>query len=124
LAGIVSTAFCLALTASVQADNAHSNVDMQLEKLIFAERHNLSDLSETSIDTNYLYTAHFENNNGKQPGFSMAAVHQNPGADEMKAPLVTAKVTENTEPTAMVLLGTGLTAIAAFARKLNRRRRS
>ena len=123
LAGIVSTAFCLALTASVRADNAHSNVDIQLEKLIFAERHNLSDLSETTIDTNYLYTAHFENNNGKHLGFSMAAIHQNAGSDEMKAPVITAKVTENPEPTAMVLLGTGLTAAAAFARKLNRRRR-
>lgn len=123
LAGIVFTAFCLALAVSVRADNAHSNVDIQLEKLIFAERHNLSDLSQQTIDTNYLYTAHFENNNGKHLGFSVAAVHQDPRSDEMKAPVVTAKVTENPEPTAMVLLGTGLTAVAAFARKLNRRRR-
>ena len=123
LAGIVSTAFCLALTASVRADNAHSNVDIQLEKLIFAERHNLSDLSAQTIDTDYLYTAHFENNNGKHLGFSVAAIHQQPRPDEMKAPVSTAKVTQNPEPTAMVLLGTGLTAIAAFARKLNRRRR-
>ena len=122
LAGIVSTAFCLALTASVRADNAHSNVDIQLEKLIFAERHNLADLSAQPIDINYLYTAHFENNNGKHLGFSVAAVHQDPTADQMKAPLTTAKVTQNPEPTAMVLLGTGLTAVAAFARRLKRRR--
>ena len=123
LAGIVSTAFCLALTGSVRADNAHSNVDIQLEKLIFAQRHNLSDLSEQTFDTDYLYTAHFENNNGKHLGFSVAAIRQEPRPDEMKAPVSTAKVTQNPEPTAMVLLGTGLTAVAAFARKLNRRRR-
>ena len=123
LAGIVSTAFCLALTASVRADNAHSNVDIQLEKLIFAERHNLSDLSEQTFGTDYLYTAHFENNNGKHLGFSMLAIQKEPRPDEMKAPLTTAKVIQNPEPTAMVLLGTGLTAAAAFARKLNRRRR-
>lgn len=128
LAGIVSTAFCLTLAISAKADNAHSNVDIQLEKLIFAQRHNLADLSDQNINTDYLYTAHFENNNGKHLGFSMAAVHQDPkgkqqDADQMTAPLSTAKVTENPEPTAMVLLGTGLAAAAAFARKVNRRRR-
>ena len=81
LAGIVSTAFCLALTASVRADNAHSNVDIQLEKLICAERHNLADLSKQTIDINYLYTAHFENNNVKHLGFSMVAGHKDSGAD-------------------------------------------
>ena len=128
MAGIVATAFCLTMAISVRADNAHSNVDIQLEKLIFAQRHNLADLSDQNIDTNYLYTAHFENNNGKHLGFSTAVVHQNvkggqQDPDQMTAPLSTAKVTENPEPTAMVLLGTGLAAAAAFARKVNRRRR-
>jgi hypothetical protein len=121
LAGIVTAAFCLTLAASVRADNVHFNI--QLEKLIFAERHNLVDLSDQQIDVNYLYTAHFENNNGKHLGFSMAATsHQGPKAEIVRTPL-TASVTQNPEPTAMVLLGTGLAAAAAFARKVNRRRR-
>jgi len=125
LAGIVATAFCLTMAASVRADNANDHVDIQLEKLIFAQRHNLSDLSDQNIDadTNYLYTAHFEHNNGKHLGFSMASVHKSPQPDEMTTPVTTAKVTQNPEPTAMVLLGTGLAAAAGLGRKLNRRRK-
>jgi len=108
------------MAASVRADNAR--VDIQLEKLIFAERHNLADLSDQTIDINYLYTAHFENNHGKHLGFTMAVNH-GPKPEIVQAPLSAASVTPNPEPTAMVLLGTGLTAVAAFARKLNRRRR-
>ena len=122
LVGIVSAAFCLTLAASVRADNAH--VDIQLEKLIFAERHNLADLSDQQIDINYLYTAHFENNNGKHLGFSMASAsaHQGPKPEIVRTPFA-ASVTQNPEPTAMVLLGTGLAAAAALGRKVNRRRR-
>ena len=120
LAGIIATAFCLMLTSSVRADSTHG--DMLLEKLIFAERHNLTEFNEQLFDTNYLYTAHFENNNGKHLGFSMAAVHQGPKTEIVKLPF-TASVTQNPEPTAMVLLGTGLAAAAAWARKLNRKRR-
>src|SRR5215467_13986161 len=100
LAGIVTAAFCLTLAASVRADNAH--FDIQLEKLIFAERHGLAIL-DGQIDTNYLYTAHFENNNGKHLGFSMALVHNAP-KPEIVRPLPTAAATQNPEPTAMVLL--------------------
>ena len=121
LASIVTAAFCLTLAASVRADNAH--VDTQLEKLIFAERHDLTILNEQQIDTNYLYTAHFENNNGKHLGFSMALVHNGP-KPEIVRPLPVASASQNPEPTAMVLLGTGLAASAAFARKVNRRRKN
>jgi hypothetical protein len=121
LAGIVTAAFCLTLAASVRADNAH--FDVQLEKLIFAQRHNLTDISDQSIDTNYLYTAHFENNNGRHLGFSMASVHQGPKPEIVRTPFA-ASVTQNPEPTAMALLGTGLAAAAALARKVGRRRRN
>jgi PEP-CTERM motif len=119
LAGIVTAAFCLTLAASVRADNAQ--VDIELEKLMFAERHDLTAVNE-QIDTNYLYTAHFENNNGKHLGFSMALAHNGP-KPEIVRPLLPATASQNPEPTAMVLLGTGLAAGAAFARKHNRRRK-
>ena len=120
LAGIIATAVCLMLTSSVRADSDHGN--LLLEKLIFAERHNLTQFDEQLVDINYLYMAHFENNNGKHLGFSMAAVHQGPRTEIVKSPPTTS-VTQNPEPTAMVLLGTGLAAAAAWARKLSRRRR-
>ena len=125
LAGIVATAFCLTMAITVRADNAHSSVDIQLEKLIFAERHHLADLSDQNIDidTDYLYTAHFEHNNGKHLGFSLASVHNGSKPDIVRTPISAATVTQNPEPTAMVLLGTGLAAAAGFGRKLNRRRR-
>jgi hypothetical protein len=110
------------MAASVRADNAH--VDIQLEKLIFAERHDLSVFTDQSMDTNYLYAAHFENSKGKHLGFSMA-VHRGPKPEVTGAPVVVASAaTQNPEPTAMVLLGTGLAAVAGFARRINRRRRA
>lgn len=116
--GIVSTVFLLALSSTVRADMLH--VDVHLEKLIYAERHNLTSLDIQSAETGYLYAEHFENNNGKHLGFSMAAAHRGPrlGIVRPSAP----DVSQNPEPTAMVLLGTGLAAVAGLARKKNRKR--
>jgi len=122
LSGIIAAAFCLTFVSVVRADNAHGN-NMLMEKLIFAERHNLSRIDDQLVETGYLYTSHFENNNGKHLGFSMAAVRQGPRFSLVNPPSAPS-VTQNPEPTAMVLLGTGLAAIGAFARKLNRRRKA
>ena len=68
--------------------------------------------------------ANQNNNNGKRVGFSVAST--NPG---MKFGLSNprnppdAAVTQNPEPTAMLLLGTGLAAGAAFVRRRSRKRR-
>jgi hypothetical protein len=120
LTGIVSTVFLLALASTARADMLH--VDIHLEKLIYAERHNLTSLDIHRAETGYLYAEHFENNNGKHLGFSMAAAHRGPrlGIVKPQSP----DVSQNPEPTAMVLLGTGLAAIAGLARKKKNRKRS
>ena len=105
LTGIIGAAFCLTLVSSVRADSLHP--DMLLEKLIYAERHNLTVFDDQRADTEYLYAAHFENNNGKHLGFSMTSVNRGPKLGIVRPP-ATVEVTQNPEPTAMVLLGTGL----------------
>jgi len=121
LGGIIAAVFCLTLVSSVRADSLHP--DMLLEKLIYAERHNLTVFDDQSAETGYLYAAHFENNNGRHLGFSMTSVNRGPRLGIVRPPSA-AEVSQNPEPTAMVLLGTGLAAIGAFARKLNRKRRT
>ena len=121
LSGILSAAFCLTLVASVRADSLHP--DMQLEKLIFAERHLTVFDDIQGAEIGYLYAGHFENNNGKHLGFSMTSVNRGPKLGIVRPP-ATVDVSQNPEPTAMVLLGTGLAAVGAFARKVNRRRRT
>ena len=117
LTGIVSAVFLLTLASTARADMLH--VDIHLEKLIYAERHNLTSLDLQSAETGYLYAEHFENNNGKHLGFSIAAAHRGLrlGIVKPQSP----DVSQNPEPTAMVLLGTGLAAVAAIARKKNRK---
>jgi PEP-CTERM motif len=120
LTGILSAAFVLTFVTSARADRANAQTDLFLEKLIFAEHHNLAVFDSQRAETGYLYAAHFENNNGKHLGFSIAAVNRAPRLGIVKPQ--TPSVTQNPEPTAMVLLGTGLTAVAAFARRKNRKR--
>ena len=121
LSGILSAAFCLTLVSSVRADSLHP--DIQLEKLIFAERHLTVFDDIQGAEIGYLYAGHFENNNGKHLGFSMTSVNRAPRLGIVRPP-ATVEVSQNPEPTAMVLLGTGLAAVGAFARKKNRRRRT
>ena len=119
LTGIFGAVFCLAFVSSVRADSLHA--DMLLEKLIFAERHNLTVFSDERAETGYLYAAHFDNNNGKHLGFSVSSVNRGPRLGIVRPQLPA--TSQNPEPTAMVLLGTGLAAVGALARRKNRRRR-
>ena len=109
----------LTLASSARADVVQA--DKFLEKLIYAERHNLTVFDSQSAETGYLYAGHFENNNGKHLGFSVAASRQGPKLGIVRSP-APSSASQNPEPTAMVLLGTGLAAVAAFARRKNRRR--
>lgn len=120
--GILCTVFVLTLASSARADMVHA--DMFLEKMIFAERHKFAVFdTECGAATGYLYAEHFENNNGKHLGFSMATRTRTLGPGLGKNPQPP-EVSENPEPTAMVLLGTGLTAAAALARRRKNRKRA
>ena len=118
--GLVSAVFVLTLVSSARADVVRA--DMFLEKLIYAESHGLTDVVVQPADLGYLYAGHFENNNGKHIGFSMTAVNRGPRLGIVKP--LSPSVSQNPEPTAMVLLGTGLAAVAALARKRSRKRRN
>ena len=117
---LMGAVFCLTLVSSVRADSMRP--DMLLEKLFYAERHNLTGFDMQLAETEYLYAGHFENNNGKHLGFSMTAVRREPILGIVRPP-ISASVSPNPEPTAILLLGTGLAAAGALARKLKRRRR-
>ena len=119
ITGVLSAVFVLTLVSSARADVVHA--DMYLEKLIFAERHDLLAFENRGAEIGYLYAEHFENNNGKHLGFSMSSVNSGPRLGIVKP--VAPSVSQNPEPTAMVLLGTGLAAIAGIARRKSRRRR-
>ena len=120
LTGILSAVCFLAIASTARADAMHA--DMFLEKLIFAESHDLTVFDSQRAETGYLYTAHFEDNNGKHLGFSIAAFRQGPKLGIVR-PQTPAAATQNPEPTAMVLLGTGLAAVGAVARRKNRRKK-
>ena len=113
LTGILGACLFLTVVSAVRADVVHPNMD--LEKLIYAEQHNLTVLDTQGAESGYLYTGQFENNNGKHLGFSVTAVSRGPRLGIVRP--LSPSVTQNPEPTTMVLLGTGLAAVAGFARK-------
>ena len=116
LTGTLSAVFFLTLASSARADMLH--VEQFLEQQMYAERHDLTVLDSERAEIGYLYAAHFEINNGKHVGFSMAAHRRGPRLGIVRRQ--PSAVSENPEPTAMVLLGTGLAAAGALARRKKR----
>jgi hypothetical protein len=140
--------FLLTLVSSVRADRVHQPPglekfnfgDVQTLGLPDIDRENVSDfLSEHFANNN---GNHFgfvnaldaigttsgvsgnNGNNGKGLGFSVSSFHGGMkfGLSNPRRP--TATVNQNPEPTAMLLLGTGLAAVGAFARRARKRRRT
>jgi len=120
LTGIFSVIVFLTLVSAVRADVVHT--DIGLEKLIFAERHDLTVFDFQGAETGYLYTGHFENNNGKHLGFSVTSVNRGPKLGIVRPQGPSPDVSQNPEPATMILLGTGLAAVGGFVRKKGRRR--
>ena len=117
LTGILGACLFLTVASSVQADVIHPNIE--LEKLMYVDNHNLTVFDFERAESGYLYAGHFENNNGKHLGFSVAAFNRGPRLGIVR-PQAPSSVSQNPEPTTMILLGTGLAAVAGFVRKKRR----
>lgn len=118
LTGSLTAVFVLTLVSSVRADTVHADKFLEL---FSSESRNLTVLEDQSARIENLFNGQVENNSGKFLGFSVASITRGPrlGIVKPQSP----SVSQNPEPTAMVLLGTGLAAAAAFARKRSRRGR-
>lgn len=117
----VSVVFLLTLVSSVRADSV--NLPLGLQKLNLLENQTLELPDVDKVDIRGLLAEHFANNNGRHLGFSVAAFHGGVKFGLANPNNPTVSVTQNPEPTGMILLGTGLTAGAAFLRKRSRKRR-
>lgn len=125
----VSVVFLLTLVSSVRADSVHLPPGQTKLTLTENDQGENEDQNEgvrfpdiDRADIRGLLAEHFADNNGKHLGFSVAAFHSGMKFGLVNAPNVNspASVTQNPEPTGMLLLGTGLAAAAAYARKKRR----
>lgn len=116
LAACFGVVILLTITASSARADALGAGDM-LVKLNNLEEHVLSLPDQSRAGTVLLFSEDFENNNGKHLGFSVASAHRGPRFGLFNPPQSFAAPTSNPEPAAVLLLGTGLAAAGAFARR-------
>lgn len=118
LVPFLGVVFVFALAATSARADAFS-ADGRLVKMNHAEEH-LSNLPETSRAGIVLtFSEIFEGNNGKHLGFSIASANRGHKFGLFKPPQTSGSggTIPNPEPAAIFLLGTGLAAVGAYARK-------
>lgn len=145
LTSLVSVVFVLTLVSSVRADSVHQPLGLQKFNLGDIQALGLPDIDRANVSD--FLAEHFANNNGnhfgfvnsldavgtaagvagnngKHLGFSVSAFQGGVkfGLANPRRPNTT--VNQNPEPTAILLLGTGLAAVGAFARRARRRKRT
>ena len=143
----LSVAFLITLASSVSADPVRQPPGQQKLNPLLVQTVEFPDFS--SVDIRALLSDHFAGNNGKHLGFinklvmnegedleivktdhgkhlgfSVASFHGGlrVGVTKPRRP-IGADVSQNPEPTAILLMGTGLAAGAAFVRRKTRKRR-